>query len=408
MAKTHNQFVNELREINDKIEVIGTYTRAVDRVCVECKKCGKIWSPKAYSLLQGKSCPHCSAIKGARKSNGKTSTKSRERFVSELMEVNRFIEIQGVYINTHTDVKCVCRLCLHEWKAKPYSLLQGHGCPRCAKSGTSFMEQFIKNSFCVALGENKVFSRDREAIGLELDIWLPDRSVAIEPGSWNLHKNSVKRDEEKRILCQEKGIRLYTIYDMFPENIEKPFKERCLTFKEDLNKADHELILSLVYDLFGEIGVEKKFSQEEIEKIEKLSYEQAKAKLHDDFVKEVGEIHPMINICGRYQNANKRIPVLCKMCGYEWEAVPANLLAGDGCKRCGTVKAHEKFIKEQSLFVKQVEMSNPNVEVIGQYIGRHQPIQTRCKICGYEWLPRVSSLLRGSSHKGWKKMHDRR
>ena len=150
MARTHNQFVNELRGINDGIEVLGTYTRAVDRVCVECKVCGKIWSPKAYSLLQGKSCPHCSAIKGARNSNGKTSTKSRERFISALMEVNRFIEIQDGYINTHTDVKCVCKLCSHEWRAKPYSLLKGHGCPKCAKSGTSFMEQFIKNSFCVA------------------------------------------------------------------------------------------------------------------------------------------------------------------------------------------------------------------------------------------------------------------
>ena len=30
---------------------------------------------------------------------------------------------------------------------------------------------------------------------------------------------------------------------------------------------------------------------------------------------------------------------------------------------------------------------NPNVEIIGIYIGRHSPVRTRCRICGYEWSP---------------------
>ena len=70
MAKTHDDFVKELLTVNPEIEVIGKYTRAVDHIEVKCKKCDKVWSPKAYSLTSGKSCPHCSAIRGSQKNGG--------------------------------------------------------------------------------------------------------------------------------------------------------------------------------------------------------------------------------------------------------------------------------------------------------------------------------------------------
>ena len=83
MAKTHDDFLKELSMINPEIEVIGQYTRAVDRIEVKCKKCGKIWYPTAYSLTSGKSCPHCSAIRGAQKNNGITGTKTDKQFREE-------------------------------------------------------------------------------------------------------------------------------------------------------------------------------------------------------------------------------------------------------------------------------------------------------------------------------------
>lgn len=84
MAKTHEQFVEELSIINPDILVIGKYTRAVDCVDVMCKRCGMQWSPKAYSLTQGKSCPHCSAIKGSKNNKGKTGLKSTQQFIEDL------------------------------------------------------------------------------------------------------------------------------------------------------------------------------------------------------------------------------------------------------------------------------------------------------------------------------------
>lgn len=83
MARTHEQFVNELNKINPDIEVIGQYTKVNERINVRCRVCGKEWSPMPYSLLSGKGCPHCSAIKGAETNQGKTGRKGLQRFLHD-------------------------------------------------------------------------------------------------------------------------------------------------------------------------------------------------------------------------------------------------------------------------------------------------------------------------------------
>lgn len=396
--------MEELKLINPEIRVIGKYTKAVNRLQVQCCNCSKIWEPKAYSLLQGKGCPSCSAKRGARINEGITGLKTREEFIRQLASVNSNINVYGDYENTHSYIKCQCRICGTKWDAKPYSLLQGHGCPRCSKSGTSFMEQYIYHAFVKAYGADSVLSRNRSLIGKELDIFIPKRQLAIEPGNWNLHKKNLKRDAEKRQACKEKGVRLITIYDMFPDTQGIPFKEDCYVYPQDLNKADHSIIQDLSRRLLMMSGykLDEEFPWAEIEQ---LAYQDARAKSHEDFVKEMKISLPDIIVLGNYVNTNKRIRVKCSVCGFEWNGVPANMIRGDGCRRCGARTAHLGFLKDQDEFEKQVKELNPNITIIGSYTGRHNRIEAKCNICGYEWEPRASSLLRGSTHKGAKTIH---
>lgn len=405
MTRTAEQFIQEMEGINQDIEILGQYTRAADQVQVRCRVCGREWAPKAYSLLGGKGCPSCSAKRGAMNNKGKTGLKTRDQFMAQLKTVDDSILIESEYLNGHTNVKCHCLRCGNEWFAKPYSLLQGHGCPRCARSGTSFMEQFILLSFQEALGEINVLSRDKKSIGKELDIYLPSQKIAIEPGNWWLHKRNIQRDEEKRRLCAEKGIRLITIYDKYPKSQPKPFSDNIYVFSEDLNVADHSIICNLVKELFKEAGIETQNFDFCWDRIEATAYDRAKSVTHEQFLEKMRIIHPNIKVIGHYRNANKRIQVKCGVCGYEWNAVPGNLLSGDGCRRCGTKKAHADMFKKQESFIEEIKRVNPNVEIVGKYIGRHSPVKARCKICGFEWEPRASSLLRGSNHKGAKSMH---
>lgn len=405
MSYTSEQFIKKIKEINPNIVIIGTYTRAVDGVKVKCLKCNKIWEPKAYSLLQGKGCPSCSAKQGAINNKGKTGLKTTEQFVSELRLVDDTIEVLGEYRNGHTNILLKCLRCGNDWEAKPYSVLQGHGCPRCAKSGTSFMEQLILLSFQEKLGCDKVLSRDRKTIGMELDVYIPDLKVAFEPGNWWLHKKSVGRDKEKRELCSEKGIRLITVYYNYPKSMQPLFNNNIYTFTEDLNAANHSIIRKLIVDLFNDIGLDIGNIENKWEKLEQKAYENSKSMTHEEFVERMKKVHPLIEVIGCYQNANRRLLVKCKKCGFEWNAVPINLLSGDGCRKCGNKKAHEKFLKKQETFVNELSVVNPNVKVVGIYNGRHSSVRVKCKICGFEWNPIASSLLRGSSHKGAKTLH---
>lgn len=405
MQKTHEQFTKELKEKNNKVTLIGRYTKATDYVLVKCNRCGYEWKTKAYSLLYGRACPKCKTIRGIENNKGKTRKKTHEEFTKELKKIDDSIIIKSKYIGHHDFLKCVCNRCGNIWEAKAYSLLQGHGCPRCAKSGTSFMEQFIRLAFIKKLSEIDVISRDRKTIGMELDILIPKLNIAIEPGNWFLHKKSILRDSKKRNKCAEKGIKLITIYDKFPVNEDKPFLDNCIVFNEDYNKADHSEIIKLVKELFSMSKLKCDFSKNEWNEIETKAYELSKSKTHEQFVDEMNKIHPEITVIDRYENSNKRIKVRCNKCGYEWNGVPSNMLSGDGCRKCGTIKAHQKFINGDRIIKNELKKKNPNVEVIGKYTGRHNPIKVKCRICGYEWEPVYSSLLRGSSHKSSKTMH---
>ena len=396
---TPESFEEKVAKVNDDVELLSKFTKSTDRIRVRCKKCGNVWQPKAFSLIQGKGCPKCAHINGAKNNIGKTGLKTREIFVEQLSKVDNSIEVISEYVNTHTNIKCKCFRCGHIWDAKPYSLLQGHGCPRCAKSGTSFMEQLILLCFREAVGDNEVLSRDKSLIGMELDIIIPKYKVAIEPGNWFLHQRSIKRDERKRQLCENKGFRLITIYDKYPENKKTPFFDNCFVFSDDLNKADHSIIRSLIYALFNECNIIKQFKSNEWEKLEGLAYENSKALTHEEFVKRLFAIRPDIKVIGKYRNANRRIEVKCKKCGYSWYGVPANLLVGDGCRKCGAKVRGEKERRKQEDFEEELRVLIPSVKVIGEYKSRHKPIRVRCLKCKTVWDTTPGSLLRKDRKK---------
>ena len=55
-------------------------------------------------------------------------------------------------------------------------------------------------------------------------------------------------------------------------------------------------------------------------------------------------------------------------------------------------KTHLKTTEE---VIQQLQIINPQIEVLGEYTRSKEPMQVRCKICSYEWSPQAGSLLRG-------------
>ncbi|MBE6015198.1 MAG: hypothetical protein E7241_07515 [Lachnospiraceae bacterium] len=257
------------------------------------------------------------------------------------------------------------------------------------------MEQFILHAFMSALGEARVVSRDKTAIGMELDIYVPFMSFAIEPGTWAFHKNAVERDKTKREECRKKGIRLITVYDSYPKNKRPPFQEDCIVFNYDYNTADHSYIRDLVVRLFELTGLSNTFTETKWNEIEQLAYRDARAKNTEEFINEITTIRSDIEILGTYVGSKIPITTKCKKCGKIWNARPANLLHGSNCPSCSKEQNTKRQTKSHEQFVEEVYEKQPQITILGKYIKGKAHVRAKCNVCGTVWDPVAASLLNG-------------
>ncbi|MCQ2529084.1 MAG: hypothetical protein MJ108_08240 [Saccharofermentans sp.] len=348
-------------------------------------KCGHEWYTSPNSRVKGHGCPICSG----------NVLKTREKFISEMSEYNPYIEIIGDYVNAITNITAQCKICGYQWDIKPYRLLTGAQCTQCIKPHTSFMEQFIYISFVTVLGENKVLSRDLSAIGKELDIFIPDYSFAIEPGTWRYHKSKVNSsDLEKRELCKSKSIRLITIYDTFPKNQRAPYDKDCFVYEGFLNEFGYKRLIDLVVKLFEMIGIIN--LELDWGKIANMAYQACHLNANSSFCQELKKINSDIEVLEDYKGSNTPILVNSKSCSHTpWMERPYLLLRGKGCPECSKEKAKSRRKYTASDFLEKISIIHPNISLVSEFDKVTDRIDVFCNDCSLKWNVKASSLLSG-------------
>lgn len=68
-------------------------------------------------------------------------------------------------------------------------------------------------------------------------------------------------------------------------------------------------------------------------------------KSHSEYVAEMSIKNPFINIVGTYIDQYTKIKYICKICGYEGESLPNNLLRGGGCPECNMSNGEKKILR---------------------------------------------------------------
>lgn len=95
-----------------------------------------------------------------------------------------------------------------------YLLTEFNQCPRCRNYKTSKQEKEIAD-FISSFYLGEIIRNNRELVGKELDIFIPEKNIAIEHNGLRWHselhrsKNSHKNKFE---LCEKKGIQLFQIF----------------------------------------------------------------------------------------------------------------------------------------------------------------------------------------------------
>lgn len=142
-AKSHEQFLSEMKCINPDIEILGQYTNALEKINCKCRIDGYEWSTTPNILLEGHGCPMC-----GRKYVSDVCRYTMDTFKEKLHKINQNIEvISNEYINSKTDVLVHCKIHDFEWSAKPNALLLGHGCPKCGAEKISLKLRLPNDDF---------------------------------------------------------------------------------------------------------------------------------------------------------------------------------------------------------------------------------------------------------------------
>lgn len=231
--KTTEYFINELKEVNNNIEILGEYKSSSTKIKCRCKKDGYEWESIPNRLLRGGGCPKCAG----------NTKKTTEEFKREMKEINSDIEIIGEYINDRTKIKCKCKIDGHKWEAKPNTLLNGHGCPKCNVSkGEKRVAEYLDGKTIKYKSQHK-FDDCRSKYKLPFDFYIPSLNIAIEydgEDHYKINKRSKNdtykrafdrfvgtkvRDTIKTIYCKENNIKLIRIpywdFDNIDEILEK-------------------------------------------------------------------------------------------------------------------------------------------------------------------------------------------
>ena len=374
------EFFQRLQKNASTVEVISEYQGFGNSIRCKCKKCGYEWDTTPSRVSRGAGCSKCA----------NNIKKNHTQFLEEMASINPNIDILEEYVNNNTKILCKCKICENKWESTPSRLLMGQGCPSCAHTGTSYVEQFILKAFKYVTKE--VRSRDKTQIGMELDIYVPEFLLAIEPGAWDIHKKKLDRDYKKAELCQENGIDLVTIYflckkesELFSDN------SNVYWYREDLAlEKNSTSLLALVYELFERVGINRTFSGEEIKEIKNYAYMQSRKITPEEFRNRVKKVNPNIQVIGDYKATKYKVKCKCDICGYEWMGNPQNLLNGHGCFQC--VGSRKKTTEE---FVNELTLINDKILIIGEYEGAHKKIRCKCDICEFEWSTAPHTLLRG-------------
>lgn len=235
-------------ERNKEIDLDSLTTASSKKVWWKCVSCGNSWLAAISSqtdLKKQHGCPYCS---GRFVIKGKTDLLSQKtEIIKEWDWEKNEIKPDEVSCFSSRSVFWKCSECGHSWKQTVANRVGGSGCPKCnLENVNSFCEQavyfYIRQLFPDAVNGDK-------HIGMELDIYIPSRNIAIEYDGEVWHDSPHKRalDNKKNIMCRDNNIELIRIREpkLNPIDNCKVFIRENSVSKSSLNKVINSVLIYL-------------------------------------------------------------------------------------------------------------------------------------------------------------------
>lgn len=313
----------------------------------KCPDCGYSWQAKICNRSNGRGCPQCSnraLVKGVNDLATCNPSLAKEWD----FEKNAPVSPSDVFSKSGKKYYWICPNG-HSYFSSVLHRASGTSCPIC-NSGrqTSFAEQavyyYIKKVFPDAMNRYKeIFDN-----GMELDIFIPSRRLAIEYDGVFWHKESnIDRDRQKYGICKENGIYLIRIresdktchgiadvsYHM--ESIDKRKNlEKLIQYLLDRIDPRSNMWTRKTMMVYSPVRVNLAADEYDI----RCYMTAVKNSLQDIHPEIAAEWHPVKNEdltpnmfkCG----SDYKAWWLCPTCGHEWRTSIGHRVSGTGCPAC--------------------------------------------------------------------------
>lgn len=243
-AKTTDEFISEIENIfgNDYDYSEVEYVNNKVKVKLSCKEHGVFYRPP-LDLINGKGCPKCGRL---RSWDGRRTT--TEQIIQRAKEKHgdRYDYSETEYILSHIPIKIHCNKCGNDFYQNPHAHVKGQGCPICNRNLTESDAEIELSLFLSDNVSVEILKHARNIIfPLELDLYIPNRKIAIEFDGLYWHSNiKVSNDYHlnKTTQCENNGIRLIHIF------------EDEWMFKKDIVKS---MLLSIIGNVENKISVDE-------------------------------------------------------------------------------------------------------------------------------------------------------
>lgn len=313
----------------------------------KCPVCGYSWKAKVGNRTHGRGCPLCSnrvLVKGVNDLETCNPALAAEWDFTK----NAPLTPADVFPKSGRKYSWICPKG-HSYSATVLHRASGTNCPIC-NSGrqTSFAEQavfyYIKNLFPDAISRYKdIFNN-----GMELDIFVPSKKLAIEYDGafWHKEKNS-ERDRLKYRICQNNNIYLIRIREaatqsqglsdesFYMDNLDD-IKNLEILIQYLLDRIDPETNMwtrtrmqfhSNIHVNLDRDSQEIRQYMTDVKDSLQTSYPELSAQWHPT---KNGALKPSVFKCG----SDYKAWWLCPVCGHEWQASISHRVNGTGCPIC--------------------------------------------------------------------------
>ena len=181
---------------------------------------------------------------------------------------------------------------------------------------------------------------------------------------------------------------------------ENDYIDKCnelhLTYKGFSKHKKKGVMISFICPIHSDKGIQTKDWSHFKSYAKGCSYCTGRHKTNDEVQRDIKDKN--VELISEYFGNEKPIKCRCKLCGNIWTTLPKVLVTnGSGCPTCGIQKRSKSRMKTHDDFVKELNIINSDIMVVGTYSGSHNIIKCECKICGNIWKAYPSNLLNRSA-----------